>query len=65
MQAPEGYLLWNVSTGISLKRDKLRYDFRIAAENILNTRYREYTNRFRYYADDLGRNFLVSIKCIF
>jgi iron complex outermembrane recepter protein len=65
MQAPDGYLLWNVSTGISVKGKKSQYDFRIGAENLLNTSYREYTNRFRYYADDLGRNFIVSIKCIF
>jgi len=65
MPAPQGYFLWNVSTGVSIKTDKVRYDFRVAAENLLNTSYREYTNRFRYYADDLGRNFIISIKCFF
>jgi iron complex outermembrane receptor protein len=65
MDAPDGYVLLNVSTGFSIKREKTRYDFRMAAENLLNTSYREYTNRFRYYADDLGRNFIVSLKCIF
>ncbi len=64
-EAPDGYLLWNVAAGISLKSDKSRYDFRIGSENVLNTTYREYTNRFRYYADDLGRNFVISVKCIF
>ncbi len=65
MPAPQGYFLWNVSTGISVKADKVRYDFRVTTENLLNTSYREYTNRFRYYADDLGRNFIISIKCFF
>lgn len=65
MEAPDGYFLWNVSAGASIKNEKTQYDFRIGAENLLNTSYREYTNRFRYYADDLGRNFIVSIKCIF
>ncbi|MBK5279034.1 MAG: cobalamin receptor protein, partial [Bacteroidia bacterium] len=65
MEAPAGYYLWNLSTGFSLNREKVRYDFRVAAENILNTTYREYTNRFRYYANDIGRNYVVSIKCIF
>jgi iron complex outermembrane recepter protein len=64
-EAPEGYLLWNFSAGVSWKGEKTQYDFRIGSENILNTSYREYTNRFRYYADDLGRNFIISIKCIF
>jgi iron complex outermembrane receptor protein len=65
MKPPEGYFLWNLSAGASLKGAKTRYDIRIGTENLLNTSYREYTNRFRYYADDLGRNFLISLKCIF
>lgn len=65
MEAPDGYALLNLSTGFSISRDKVRYDIRVAAENVLNTSYREYTNRFRYYADDLGRNFLISLKCNF
>ncbi|MEQ9414310.1 MAG: TonB-dependent receptor, partial [Cyclobacteriaceae bacterium] len=65
MEAPDGYALLNLSTGFSINREKVRYDIRVAAENVLNTSYREYTNRFRYYADDLGRNFLISLKCNF
>lgn len=65
MDAPDGYFLVNVSTGFSIKREKVRYDFRVTAENLFNTSYREYTNRFRYYSDDIGRNFLLSFKCIF
>ena len=65
MEAPPAYALVNVSTGFSVKKENVRYNFRVAAENLLNTSYREYTNRFRYYADDLGRNFILSFKCIF
>lgn len=65
MAAPAGYYLWNLSTGFSINRKKVRYDFRVASENILNTTYLEYTNRFRYYANDIGSNFIVSLKCIF
>jgi iron complex outermembrane receptor protein len=65
MAAPDGYVLWNMAAGVSLKSKKSQYDFRLASENILNTTYREYTNRFRYYADEIGRNIIVSIKCIF
>jgi iron complex outermembrane receptor protein len=63
--APSGYFLWNLSTGSSVRTNSLKYDLRLTAENVLNTSYREYTNRFRYYADDLGRNFMLSVKCIF
>jgi iron complex outermembrane receptor protein len=63
--APQGYWLWDLSAGVSIKRDRLQYDFRIASENTLSETYREYTNRFRYYADDRGRNLILSFKCIF
>jgi iron complex outermembrane receptor protein len=63
--APSGYAVWDMSAGVSLQGKKLRYDFRLAADNILNTAYREYTNRLRYFADETGRNFLLAVKCIF
>ncbi len=65
MAPPPAYFLWNASAGISVRGDKTQYEFRITAENLLNNSYREYTNRIRYYADDLGRNFAISIKFIF
>jgi len=63
--APDGYLLWNMSAGIAVPAGKGRYEFRVSVENMLNTSYREYTNRFRYYADDLGSNVIVAAKYVF
>ncbi len=34
----------------------------LSAENLLNASYRNYLNRFRFYADDLGRNILLNIR---
>ncbi len=34
----------------------------LAVSNLLNTSYREYLNRQRYFTDDLGRNFLMRLK---
>jgi iron complex outermembrane receptor protein len=65
MEAPDAYFLLNVSTGFSVKREKVKYDFRVSADNLLNTSYREYTNRLRYFADDMGRNITLAFKCIF
>jgi iron complex outermembrane receptor protein len=65
MGAPDGYLLWNMSAGIAVPANKGRYEFRVSVENMLNTRYREYTNRFRYYADDLGSNLIFGVKYVF
>ena len=60
--APDGYFLLGAATGFSVKTGESRLDFRFSVENALNETFREYTNRFRYFAYDLGRNFLVSIQ---
>lgn len=63
--APDGYGLLRAAIGFSVKSDKIQYDIRLTGENLLNQRYRDYANRFRYYADDLGRNLVLSLKIIF
>lgn len=65
MAPPDGYWLVNMSTGFSIKDEKTKYDFRLSAENLFNTTYREYTNRFRYYANEIGSNYILSVKCTF
>ena len=51
--------------GYSVPAGKGRCDFRLAGDNLLNTKYREYTNRFKYFADDIGRNISLSFKYVF
>lgn len=66
MEAPEGYALVNFSASARVQigeESLLRMNFSI--ENILNTRYRRYTNRLRYFADEPGRNVRVSLKYVF
>ena len=65
MEAPPGYALVGLSTGYSWTLGEGRLDARLAAENLFDVSYREYTNRLRYYADDLGRNISLSFKYIF
>lgn len=60
---PEAYHLLNFNSSIDLninQKSKLTVGLQIT--NLLNTSYRNYLNRLRYYADDLGRNFLLNIK---
>lgn len=62
-QPPEAYNLLHFGSEITVplnNRSDLGIGFSI--NNILNTRYRDYLNRQRYYADDLGRNFLIQFK---
>ena len=44
----------------SLKHNKIR--FSIIFDNMLNTNYRTYLNRLRFYADEMGRNVMLQIK---
>jgi iron complex outermembrane receptor protein len=60
---PDAYHLlnFNSSIDINLKHNsKLTVGLRVT--NVLNTSYRNYLNRLRYYADDLGRNFILNLK---
>jgi len=59
----EAYHLLNLDTSMKFKlgnKNSLNLGFTIT--NITNTTYRNYLNRQRYFADDLGRNFLLRIS---
>ena len=60
---PDAYHLLHFNSSIDFdinKKSKLSVGFTIS--NVLNTTYRNYLNRMRYHADDLGRNFLLNLK---
>jgi iron complex outermembrane receptor protein len=59
--APEGYFLlgMGLSGNVNLKKQELR--FYLSVDNLLNKKYRNYLNRFRYYADETGRNISVHL----
>ena len=42
--------------------DKLGLTTSLTVTNLLNTQYRDYLNRQRFFADDLGRNIIVQLK---
>lgn len=53
---PEGYFLLGASVGTSVKLKRTTLRISLNGENLLNIRYRDYLNRQRYFADDLGWN---------
>jgi iron complex outermembrane recepter protein len=65
VESPDGYFLASVSAGVSRAIQKSKLDFRISVDNLTNTAYREYSNRMRYYADDIGRNLTLALKYSF
>ncbi len=56
---PADYSLLNAAIGISHVK-KHRYTFSLKVENLTNQRYRNYLDRFRYFADAAGINVLFN-----
>ncbi len=52
---PKGYFLVNMVATYTFNIKKQTLDFSVEISNLLNTSYRDYLNRFRYYADEMGR----------
>ena len=60
---PNAYHLLNFNSSIDFKTsNKTALTVGLEISNLLNTSYRNYLNRLRLYADDLGRNFLLTFK---
>lgn len=60
---PDPYNLLNASLATTLKMNKKELQFVLKGENVLNELYKDYTNRFRYFAHNKGRS--VQLKVIF
>jgi iron complex outermembrane receptor protein len=56
--APDGYFRMDISWQFEFKK---LYGS-IAIKNVFNTRYRDYLNEMRYFADAPGRNFIFNIN---
>ncbi|NMM49848.1 TonB-dependent receptor [Marinigracilibium pacificum] len=57
--APKAYTLLNFDVLATINS---QCDIRFSVYNIVNTSYRMYTNRIRYYADEPGLNFRLSVN---
>ena len=60
---PSAYHLLNFNSSVDFEiNNKSFLTVGLGITNILNTSYRNYLNLQRFYADDLGRNFLLNLK---
>jgi iron complex outermembrane recepter protein len=62
MDPPAGYFLLNFEVGTTVQIGKQPVELGITGSNLLNTSYRDYLNRFRYFTDDMGRMLLFRVK---
>lgn len=60
---PAGYELLHVYSEIKFKSfGKGITTLAFSVQNVLNTTYRDYLNRQRFFADEMGRNFQIQLK---
>jgi iron complex outermembrane receptor protein len=66
MEPPAAYHLWSIVAGgeLPLPNEK-NVQWSITGQNLFDTVYRDYLNRFRYYAVEQGRNVSVRLKWSF
>lgn len=62
---PPGFTLVHAEAGFTWRSPAGPLDVELQGRNLLNHVYREYTNRFRYYADETGREIAVRVKLAF
>lgn len=63
---PPAYHLFDALLASSVTlRSKRTAEFQLAVENVFNATYKDYMDRFRYYAHALGRNISIKINFTF
>ena len=63
--APAGVTTFSLDAAHTVFIFKKPLEIGLTAQNLLNARYREYLNFFRYYADEPGVNVGIRAKLIF
>ncbi|QNK77814.1 TonB-dependent receptor [Winogradskyella sp. PAMC22761] len=60
---PSAYQLLNFYSEVTLKTsNKTNLNIALSVNNLLDTNYRAYLNRLRYFADDMGRNVMLQLQ---
>ena len=60
---PDAYHLLGLFTKMEFPLgQKTKMTTSLTVNNLLDTNYRDYLNRQRFFADDLGRNIIVQVK---
>jgi iron complex outermembrane receptor protein len=62
---PKGYALYDLTARSKLSDDDNAVVITVTIQNILNTSYRDYLSRYRYFADDPGRSVNLRITIPF
>ncbi len=59
---PPTYSLWGFELSSGCRVWGAQAEFHLRGENIMNTSYRDYMNRLRYFSDDVGRSWVLGFS---
>lgn len=62
---PAGYMLIGAEMGFTWRVNRQPLSVILTGTNLLNRAYRDYLDRFRYFADEPGRNVMLKLKLPF
>ena len=62
---PPAYNLFGLKVSTNLTTPSLKFRCFLKADNLFNVSYRDYLNRQRYFADDVGRSIVLGINLKF
>jgi iron complex outermembrane receptor protein len=60
--APPAYALFNLGYQKKIQLIENQFNIGIQVNNVFNTEYKEYMNRFRFFTADMGRNILLKLN---
>jgi len=63
--APDGYVLVGASVGAEMRIGALPLRWRLSAQNLFNTAYRDILSRYRYFVDEPGRTVVLRVRVPF
>ncbi len=63
--APAGYTLFGLALETTIRFGEDEINIGVGVDNLFNTTYRDYLNRLRYFADEMGRNIQVRCNYVF
>jgi iron complex outermembrane receptor protein len=61
-EPPAAYHLFNAVAGTTINMGKQELGIQLSVDNLLNVRYKDYMNRYRYFAHDMGRTITLRIN---
>jgi iron complex outermembrane receptor protein len=62
---PPAYNLFDINMGFEIPVKQQHVRVSASVKNVFNVTYRDYLNRFRYFTDEPGRNFIVRLTIPF